>query len=124
MEESPVNVGDLQQKLSRWATQDREHRFFDLYHLLYDSDWLRLAHDHVAQNAGAVTAGCDGITMHDFDEHLEENLQRLAGELRAQTYAPSPVRRVYIPKANGKTRPLGIAAIRDRIVQEAVRMLL
>lgn len=119
-----MNVGDLQQKLSRWAAQDREHRFFDLYHLLYDRDWLRLAHDHVAQNAGSVTAGCDGITMHDFDELREENLQRLAEELRAQTYAPSPVRRVYIPKANGKTRPLGIAAIRDRIVQEAVRMLL
>jgi RNA-directed DNA polymerase len=119
-----VNVGELQRKLSRWAEQDRERQFFDLYHLLYDKDWLRLAHDSVAQNAGSVTAGCDGITMRDFDQHLAENLQTLADELRAQTYEPCPVRRVYIPKANGGQRPLGIASIRDRIVQEAVRMVL
>jgi RNA-directed DNA polymerase len=119
-----VNVGEMQRKLSLWATQDEEPRFFDLYHLLYDKDWLRLAHDHVAQNAGSVTAGCDGITMAAFDEHLEANLQQLAEQVKAETFEPAPVRRVCIPKANGQSRPLGIPSIKDRIVQEAVRMIL
>ncbi len=118
----------MQRKLSQWATQDKGHRFYDLYHLLYDETWLRLAHDHVAQNAGSITAGCDGINMRQFDEQLEENLQRLAVELKAETFAPHPVRRVYIrkekPDGRIKLRPLGIPAIRDRIVQEALRMIL
>lgn len=121
-----MNIGEMQRKLSAWAEEDQEHRFFDLYHLLYNMDWLRLAHDHVAQNAGSITAGCDGINMKLFDEQLEENLQRLAAELRSEEFTPSPVRRVYIQKHNGsgKYRPLGIPAIRDRIVQEALRMIL
>ncbi len=119
-----MNVGEMQRKLSQWAERDKEHRFFDLYHLMYDTDWLRLAHDYVKQNAGSKTAGCDGIRMSIFDEQLGENLQRLAEELRQEIFEPHPVRRVYIPKANGKYRPLGIASIRDRIVQEALRMTL
>ncbi len=87
-------------------------------------DWLRLAHDYVAQNAGSVTAGCDGINMGVFDENLEANLQQLAEELKSGTFEPFPVRRVYIPKAGGRVRPLGIPSIRDRIVQEALRMIL
>ena len=119
-----MNVGEMQRKLSQWAERDKKHRFFDLYHLIYDKDWLRLAHDYVKQNAGSKTAGCDGIQMSIFDERLEQNLQQLAEELRRGTFEPYPVRRVYIPKANGKTRPLGIASIRDRIVQEALRMIM
>jgi RNA-directed DNA polymerase len=119
-----MNVGEMQRKLSQWAERDKRHRFFDLYHLIYDKDWLRLAHDYVKQNAGSKTAGCDGIQMSVFDEQLEENLQQLAEELRRETFEPHPVRRVHIPKANGKTRPLGIASIRDRIVQEALRMIM
>jgi hypothetical protein len=94
----------------------------DLYYrkglTLYDGDWLRLAHDYVKQNAGSITAGCDGINMAIFDEELEENLQRIIEELKSETFKPMPVRRVYIPKPNGKTRPLGIPSIKDRIVQE------
>ena len=114
----------MQRKLSEWATQDKEFKFFDLYHLLYDEDWLRLAHDYVSQNAGSMTAGCDGINMSIFDENLEGNLQQLTEELKSETFVPYPVRRVYIPKPNGKTRPLGIPSIKDRIVQEALRMVL
>src|SRR5215470_7541158 len=106
-----MNVGEMQRKLSLWAEQHKEHHFFDLYHLLYDKEWLRLAHDHVKQNAGSKTAGCDGITMKDFDEHLEDHLQQLAQALKAQAFEPYPVRRVYIPKANGKVRPLGIPMV-------------
>jgi RNA-directed DNA polymerase len=119
-----MNVGEMQRKLSLWAQQDKQRKFYDLYSLLYDGTWLRLAHDYVAQNAGSRTAGCDGITMRRFDERLEENLQALTEELKAGTFEPYPVRRVYIPKANGRVRPLGIASIKDRIVQEALRMIL
>lgn len=119
-----MNVGEMQRKLSLWATQDKEHRFFDLYHLLFDKDWLRLAHDYVAQNAGSKTAGCDGMTMRFFDQNIEENLEKLAIELKTQTFEPMPVRRVHIPKSDGTVRPLGIHSVRDRIVQEAVRMIL
>ena len=119
-----MNVGEMQRKLSRWAEQDQGHRFFDLYHLLYDKDWLRLAHDHVKENAGSKTAGCDGVKMSTFDEQLDDNLAKLAGDLKAGSFEPQPVRRVYLRKTNGRWRPLGIPAIRDRIAQEAVRMIL
>src|SRR5262249_11896502 len=79
---------------------------------------------YVAQNSGSKTAGCDGIDMSEFETDLEGNLARLGEALRSDKFAACPVRRVYIPKANGKVRPLGIPTIRDRIVQEAVRMTL
>jgi len=119
-----MNIGETQRTLSLKAERKPDYRFEYLYNLLYDLDWLRLAHDHVAQNAGSVTAGCDGIDMEIYDKNLEENLKELSEELKTQTFEPLPVRRVYIPKANGKVRPLGIPAIRDRMVQEAVRMIL
>jgi RNA-directed DNA polymerase len=119
-----MNVGEMQRKLSQWSVQDKNRKFYGLYDFLYDQDWLRLAHDYVAQNAGSITAGCDGINMRIFDDHLEGNLQQLAEELQSETFVPQPVRRVYIPKPNGKTRPLGIPSIKDRIVQEALRMVL
>jgi RNA-directed DNA polymerase len=119
-----MDVGEMQRKLSTWATQDKGMKFFDLYHLLHDETWLRLAHDYVKQNAGSITAGCDGINMNIFDDNLESNLQRIKEELKSETFKPDPVRQVYIPKPNGKTRPLGIPAIKDRIVQEALRMIL
>lgn len=112
-----MNVGEMQRKLSQWAEQGKERKFYDLYDFLYDGTWLRLAHDYVKQNAGSVTAGCDGINMSIFDENLEENLQQISKELKSETFVPHPVRRVYIPKPTGKTRPLGIPSIKDRIVQ-------
>lgn len=119
-----MNIGEMQRKLSLWAEHDKDHRFFDLFHLIYDKDWLRLAHDYVKQNAGSLTAGCDGINLSRFDEELEINLEKLIEELKSERFQPQPVRRVYIPKPHGKVRPLGIPSIRDRIVQEALRMIL
>jgi RNA-directed DNA polymerase len=119
-----MHVGEMQRKLSQWAEQAKERKFFDLYDFLYDQDWLRLAHDDVEQNAGSITAGCDGINMAISDENLETNLQQIIKELKSETFVPHPVRRVYIPKPKGKTRPLGIPSIKDRIVQEALRMVL
>ena len=71
------------------------------------------------------TAGIDGATMARISiGDVEGNLTRLSESLKAKTFEPMPVRRVYIPKPNGKKRPLGIPTIDDRIVQEALRMLL
>jgi RNA-directed DNA polymerase len=119
-----MNIGEMQRKLSLWADQDTGRKFFGLFDLICDMDWLRLAHDYVVQNTGSKTAGCDGLVMGDFDQNLEGNLQGLQNSLKSGTFVACPVRRVYIPKANGKMRPLGIPSIRDRIVQEAVRMVL
>lgn len=131
-----MDIGERQRKLSLWSVQRltepenglfasrKDLRLFDLYHLVYEPTWLRAAHDRVARNTGSMTAGCDGITMAHFDEKLEHNLQQLAEDLRTQTFRPHPVRRVYIPKKNGTYRPLGIPSIRDRIVQESLRMVL
>jgi group II intron reverse transcriptase/maturase len=106
------------------AEREPNHRFDDLYSLICREDWLRLATTYVSQNAGSKTAGCDGIVMSEFEVELEGNLSKLKQALRSDTFVACPVRRVYIPKANGKVRPLGIPSIRDRIVQEAVRMAL
>ena len=114
----------MQMKLSQWATEDPAKRFTDLYSLLCNEVWLRVAHYSVNTNQGRETAGIDGETMSHFNGNLEGNLEELRAQLKAKTFEPQPVRRVYIPKANGKKRPLGIPGIRDRIVQEALRMAL
>jgi RNA-directed DNA polymerase len=119
-----MDIGEMQKRLSLKAEQQPDHRFDELFSLICREDWLMLAHDHVAGNAGSETAGCDGINMRAFDEDLEGNLRGLREDLEKGTFRPRPVRRVFIPKSGGKLRPLGIPSIRDRIVQEAVRMVL
>jgi RNA-directed DNA polymerase len=123
-----VNVGEMQTTLSRWAEEDKTRQFEDVFNLLYDGDWLRTAQAHVKQNAGSRTAGCDGVVMRHFEENLEGNLTGLGEGLKAGRFEPQPVRRTDIReiKAGGrsKMRPLGILAISDRIVQEALRMVL
>ena len=76
-----MNVGEMQRKLSEKAVSLPNHKFGNLYNLLYDQIWLRLAHDYVAKNAGSKTAGCDGITMKIYDLDLEVNLEKLTKEL-------------------------------------------
>jgi group II intron reverse transcriptase/maturase len=114
----------MQRKLSQRATEDPEHKFENLYSLLCNEVWLRVAHHKVNSNQGRETAGIDWQSMSHFNGDLEGNLERLRVMLKAKTFEPLPVRRVYIPKANGKKGPLGIPGIRDRIVQEALRMIL
>ena len=114
----------MQMKLSLKATREPEHTFENLYGLLWHEVWLRVAHHTVNSNQGRKTAGIDGESMSHFNGDLDGNLERLRQLLKAKTFEPQPVRRVYIPKANGKKRPLGIPGIRDRIVQEALRMIL
>jgi hypothetical protein len=119
-----VDVSEMQKKLSQWATENPTERRRDLYSLLCNAVWLRAAHRSVNTNQGRETAGIDGESMRDFNRDLEANLEALRQQLKAKTFEPLPVRRVDIPKANGKTRSLGIPDIRDRIVQEALRMIL
>jgi len=114
----------MQKKLARWADNDPSHRFFDIYHLLYDEDWLYRAFGEVKSNSGAGTPGIDGQTISDFEENLKANIQELQGTLRNETFDPKPVKRAYIPKGDGRMRPLGIPIVKDRIVQEASRMVL
>ena len=119
-----MDVSEMQKKLSQWAIENPKEQYRELYHLLCEEVWLRVAHHSVNTNHGRETAGIDGESMSNFNADLEGNLQRLRALLKAKIYEPQPVKRVYIPKANGKKRPLGIPGIRDRIVQEALRMAL
>jgi RNA-directed DNA polymerase len=83
---------------------------------------LRAAYEAVRSNRGEP--GVDGVTVEAFGENLEATLAALVVELRAKTYRPQPVRRVWIPKPDGNQRPLGIPAVRDRVVQQAVLQVL
>jgi len=114
----------MQKKLSQWATENPDDQYRELYHLLCNEGWLRVAHHSVNTNQGRETAGIDGRTMSNFNADVDGNIKRLSEALKAKTFEPMPVRRVYIPKANGTKRPLGIPTIDDRIVQEALRMIL
>src|SRR5262245_14101334 len=98
----------MQRKLSQWANEDPTKRFVDLSSLRCNEVWLRVAHHSVNTNQGRETAGIDGMSMSNFNGDIEGNLETLRQLLKAKTFEPQPVRRVYIPKANGKKRPLGI----------------
>jgi RNA-directed DNA polymerase len=115
----------MQRKLSQWATDDPTKRFVDLYSLLCNEAWLRVAAHSALNNEGSETAGVDSKTKINFLGDLDGNIIRLRESLKAKTFEPMPVRRVYIPKPNSeKKRPLGIPTLTDRIVQEALRMIL
>ena len=103
-----MDVGEMQKKLSQWATENPEEPYRELYHLLCNEAWLQVAYRKVNSNQGRETAGIDSITMSNFNGNLAGNLERLKEALNAKTFEPMPVRRMYIPKANGKKRPLGI----------------
>ena len=121
----PVNIDEMQKKLSEKATKELEHRFEDLYSLLCNPIWLQAAHQSVNTNQGRETAGIDAQTVAQFNRDVEGKLTRLRETLVAKNFEPMPVRRVYIPTPNSdKKRPLGIPTLLDRIVQEALRMIL
>src|SRR5438132_3584846 len=115
----------MQKKLSQKATKEPEHHFENLYGLLCHEVWLRVAAHTVLQNKGSGTAGIDGMTKSNFLGDPEGYIRSLQEALKAKTFEPAPVKRVYIPKPNSeKKRPLGIPILLDRIVQEALRMIL
>ena len=94
----------------------------DLYKLLVNKPEIwELAYANINANDGATTKGVDGVTA---DGHSVERSREIMNQLRNGTYRPKPARRVYIPKSNGKQRPLGIPTFMDRLVQEACRIIL
>jgi group II intron reverse transcriptase/maturase len=113
----------LQRALYRAAKASPERRFHALYDKVYREDILARAWGEVRANGGA--AGVDGQTIKDVERRgVEGFLEALANELREGRYRPRPVRRVLIPKADGKQRPLGIPTVRDRVVQAAAKVVL
>jgi RNA-directed DNA polymerase len=122
---TPEKIRELQRKLYRKAKQEKEYRFYLLYDKVYRLDILNHAYRLVKANRGAP--GIDGETFERIEQReggVGGYLEEIAGELKRKVYKPQAVRRVYIPKATGGKRPLGIPVIKDRVVQMAVKIVI
>jgi RNA-directed DNA polymerase len=121
-----ARVLEIQTKLHRWARDDPDRRFDDLYNLVCDPAFLVAAWRRVRGNRGARSAGVDGETAHYVTAVRGEQafLSELRAALKARSYRPTLVRETMIPKPGGKRRRLGIATVRDRVVQAALKLVL
>ena len=120
---TPAIVQKLQTALHAKAKESPNFRFYALYDKVYRKDVLAFAYECCKANGGA--AGVDGQTFEDIETYGTERwLDELTQELKSRTYRPLPVRRVYIPKPDGKQRPLGVPAIRDRAAEMAAVLVL
>jgi len=123
LEEAEARVLRIQTKLHQWATDDPGCQFDDLFNLVVDPAFLVVAWERVRANKGGRTAGVDGVAPRTVASPARL-LTGLRAELKARTFNPMPVREVLIPKAGGKTRMLGIATARDRVVQASLKLVL
>jgi RNA-directed DNA polymerase len=140
-EDAPVNTGAvfwpdpysagiavrrMQTKLHLWAARDAGRRFGDLFNLVYDPAFLTVAWERVSTNKGANTPGIDKATAAGVEarDGVLGLLGRIREELKSGSFRPVEVRRVLIPKSNGKLRKLGIPALADRVVQASLKLVL
>ena len=134
-----MNVEEVQRRLWEQSSAHRVHRESDtplfpvnpyeqrvrnLMDLMHQPHWLAEACSRVLSRSHNKAPGVDRVTTRRFRQGLARKLEHLRLELKRGTYQPQPVRRVMIPKANGKMRGLGIPCLRDKVVQEAMRMAL
>lgn len=119
MREALRNPDDVLNSLASKATT--EYQYERLYRNLFNPKFYLLAYQNITGNHGSMTPGIDGATM---DGMGMERINQLIEKLRDHSYQPNPVRRQYIPKKNGKKRPLGIPSTDDKLVQEVVRLIL
>ncbi|MGP4959091.1 hypothetical protein ACTXKW_27980, partial [Pseudomonas helleri] len=105
----------MQRKLATWTATDPPQRVDRLLRLIAQPDWLAEAARITLSSKGARTPGVDGVDKPMLQARLADVLQKLREDLLSGSYQPLPARRIYIPKANGKQRPLGIPTLRDRI---------
>lgn len=113
---SRISAPSALERVRQVAKEDKKMRFTALLHHIYDLEMLRTAYLGLKREAAP---GVDGETWRHYGEELEENLQDLSHRLKQGAYRAKPVRRVYIPKADGRQRPLGVPALEDKIVQRA-----
>ena len=108
-------------KILSEKSHDKSYRFQRLYRNLYNPEFYYLAYNNICTGQGNMTEGVDGQTI---DGMSAERIDKLIASLRDHSYRPHPAKRVYIPKKNGKKRPLGIQSAEDKLVQEVIRMIL
>jgi RNA-directed DNA polymerase len=122
--EAERRVLEIHTKLHRWAIDDPDRRFDDLFNLVCDPAFLMVAWDRVHKNRGARSAGVDGVAPRSIIFTKEAFLAELRDHLKARRFAPVPVREKLIPKKGGKLRGLGIPTARDRCVQASLKLVL
>jgi group II intron reverse transcriptase/maturase len=111
-----ANLPNAMERIRQAASRDKRLRFTTLWHHVYNIEHLRKAYFSLKRNAAP---GVDGEKWQHYGKNLEENLQDLSGRLKRVAYRARPVKRAYIPKANGRQRPLGVTVLEDKIAQRS-----
>lgn len=114
--QSRVGTQSALERVRQAARKDRKQRFTSLFHLVHDVERLRRAYFGVKRDA---SPGIDGQTWQQYGENLEENLRDLSGRLSRRAYRAKPARRAYVPKTDGRQRPIGVVVLEDKIVQRS-----